>query len=230
MKVYARQVNPEYQDPYLLQRSGKDLIWQDEYYLSLSIVGQIKSDVYSRVEYAIDDMMADISNVIMGVRRYYNSITEVVNNYLPSEKENGKGYSKKDIKAFRKLSDIRDDIDLMVKVLSIVTGKEYTRVVLRGCCQGDYEEAVFPKDEYTTEGIKNLECMYFNMGTEWVIHDDKEEPETAEDINGYSTYYCETDPEKIRRLIAKENKCNIEDVIMYEFSGHEQVEKYNLIA
>ena len=106
-------------------------------------------------------------------------------------------------------------------MLSIVTRKDYDYTTIRGCCQGEWNEVFYPVDEYTMDDIRTFEVYYFNTGSEWIIHDEEYEPESAEDIEGYSMYCVTCD---IRKEIAEAEGVNPDDVVLYEY--HEQMQPY----
>lgn len=221
-KVYARQINPAYQDSYA---------FDDEYYNNISICGnrdcyERTTEVFSRVfEVLNNGNLAYTIENIGDSYSWYSTATEAINDYL--RREDGKKYSCKDIHDLKQLvkefSECRRDEenDIICKVLSIVTRQEYSYTTIRGCCQGDWNEVFYSVEEYSIDDIHTFETLYFNTGSEWIIHDEENKPESAKEIEGYSRY-CTTDD--VRKEIADAEGVNPEDVILYEY--HESMQPY----
>lgn len=85
--------------------------------------------------------------------------------------------------------------DCRAEMLSIYTGEEWETTTLRGCSQSDWQTVYYSKEQYSEEAINELEILYFNKGSEWIVHDGTEPPETPDDIDGYSIYVLD-DPRK----------------------------------
>ena len=62
--------------------------------------------------------------------------------------------------------------------------------------------------------------MYFNTGSEWIIHDEDNTPEGPEDINGYCVYCTAWNEEGIKRELAEAAEVKPEEIIMYAFEGY----------
>lgn len=225
-KVYARQINPMYQGDFVT-----DVFNYDEAFENISVCGnhhyiERKTDVFSRVFDALN--YGDLTNELENVGQpysWYKNVTECINDYLC--REDGKKYSCKDIHDLKQLvkefSECRNSEEngIICKILTLVTRHEYDYTTIRGCCQGDWNEVFYPVDKYTTEDINTFESYYFNTGTEWIIHDEDNEPETAEEITGYSMYCVTFD---VKEEIAKAEGVKPEDVVLYEY--HESMQPY----
>lgn len=81
-------------------------------------------------------------------------------------------------------------------------------------------------DEWSQEALEVFEAEYFNIGTEWIIHDEAGEPESLEEINGYSIYITEWREEDIAARIAEAAGGNPDGVIMYLYDGETRTPKY----
>lgn len=225
-KLYARQINPEYQGNFIT-----DIFSYDEAFNNISVCGnrhyiERKTDVFLRVFDALND--GDLANELENVGQsysWYKNVTECINDYL--YREDGKKYSCKDIHNLKQLieefSECRSNEEnrIICNVLSIVTRKDYDYTTIRGCCQGEWNEVFYPVDEYTMDDIRTFEAYYFNTGSEWIIHDEENEPESAEEINGYSVYCVSFD---VRQELAEYEGISPDDVILYEY--HEQMQPY----
>ena len=164
---------------------------------------------------------------------WYDTITEAVKDLLPAPLHKAR-YSTRDIKAWREIAAdwyiLTDEKPTICRALQLVTGKEYEYTTIRGTCQGDWQEILFPVTEYNRDALAILESDYFNTGTEWLIHDEAEAPETPEDISGYSLYCYSWNVDQIRQEIADAAGAAAEAVIMYEYAGVYTIPKYNKVG
>lgn len=250
-KVYARQVAPENQESFLFFiTKGGEWRWEDDYWKDMSVMPQrgcydimtdiVKSvyDVLNAGELADDiDTLCNYSKAYISEYCNYNSKTEAINDYLPPQKKNGKKYSSKEIK---ELCNIvaeygyknKDDSNILCSVLSIVTGENYVYAGIRGCCQGDYREIIYPESVYSEDSIKLFENEYFNLGSEWIVHDEDTVPEDPADISGFAIY-CHGVPDyeedDIRAEIADAVGCKPEEVVLYKYTGAYTVPCYEAV-
>jgi DNA-binding cell septation regulator SpoVG len=118
------------------------------------------------------------------------------------------------------------DDNIICCALKLITGREYNTTTIRGCSQGEWQDIFYPT-EYRSEFIKFFETEYFNTGSEWIIHDEENKPETPEDITGTAMYCYSYDP---RKEIAEYMGVEQTDVILYEFDGYNRTEKYKLVV
>lgn len=225
-KVYAKQVNPAYQGEFVT-----DVFNYDEYFNNITVCGNRdyishQTEVFTRVFETLNSgNLAEELETVGQPNSWYDNATEAINNYL--YREDGKNYSCKDIHDLKQLvkefSECRssEENGIICKVLTLVTRQEYDYTTIKGYCQSEWNEIFYPVDEYTTEDIDTFESYYFNKGTEWIIHDEDGEPETAEEIIGYSMYCVTFD---VREEIAKAEGVNPEDVALYEY--HESMQPY----
>lgn len=235
-KIYARQIAPEYQESPLF--IGDYFDYDAE---KLSVCGnghfcEHKSELFERVEQALE---SDLSYILDGIKdgstEYYKTATEAITDYLPPEKE-GRRYSTKQIHELKQLvSDYagsyaaRDCDSIICDVLTIVSGERYDCRTIRGCCQSDWNTVYYAVSAWNDEALDNFEMEYFNEGTEWIIHDELNEPKAPEDISGYSVYCHAWNTDGIRREIAECEGVSPEDVVLYEYAGYSKVAKYHLV-
>ena len=116
----------------------------------------------------------------------------------------------------------RFDGPRLFRALQLTTGKKYAVKILRGNSQSDWIECYYPADEYTNKELDILESEYFNLGTEWIIHDGDTAPNGPDEIEGYSLY-CYDDP---RREIALCADTTPENVVLWEFDGWTHTPRY----
>ena len=233
MKIYARQINPAYQDSSIFEDDGMGT----EY---INVCGnrdyeRRTSNLFDRVKECLDagELASDIK-AVMEKSSYaiYENVTEAINNQL--WRDDGKSYSTRQIGKLRKLvlqysecSSSEED-QILVDVLSIVTGEEWDCKEIRGCCQGEWNNVYYPVEKWTEESLEAFETMYFNTGSEWVIHDEETEPESPEDISGYSVYCISWNDEGIKKELAEAAGVEPEEIIMYAYDHSVSVPVYRI--
>lgn len=167
--IKAVQIDPAYQDPCL-----DDYVFDD-----ISVFGNrhfnehlqpVVEMVRDAVKYG--ELISDINNLQHWTCPYMTA-TEAINDIIPAEKKNGKGYSTRDIHAIKAIlgNPQLDDEDVITALLSIVTGTEWEYKCIRGCCQGDWNYAYYRKEDFPN-GIDEFEVEYFNTGSEWLVDDE----------------------------------------------------------
>ena len=160
---------------------------------------------------------------------YYDNFREYVNDMLP-HKENGKNYSPVELHNLKVALDENEKNKIICLCLSIITGKKYIHSGLRGCCQGDYVDAFYPEEE-DNEYVDFVEAWYFGTGVEIEIHDCKNIPQTAEDIEGYTFYTATWGIDNLKREIKrqcgyKEDDDNVE-VKLWLYKNSHRIRKDN---
>ena len=229
MKIYAHQVPPEDQEsPIFLEGCFPD---------NIAVCGNRDFAEHTTEEFDIvktvleEGELADTLENVNELQQWYKDATEAISDYLPSSK--GK-YSTNSIHALKNLiiayhsCQRSPEKENLCKVLSIVTGKKWAYGTIRGYCQSDWQYIFYPVDEWNKEALTRFETEYFNTGTEWVIHDDDEEtePESPEDVIGFTMYCTSWNDEGIKQEIAEATGCKIEDIVLYEFDGYTRTAKY----
>ena len=128
------------------------------------------------------------------------------------KKENGKRLSPKEAHAIKQALDAEKDVDTICDCLSIITGKIYLMRGLRGCCQGDYIEAYYPVEDGIQKYLNWIEAWYFGTGTEVMVHEEDNIPNSAEEVCGWTFYTDSWKIEDIKEDIKKECGYKDEDV------------------
>ena len=213
MKIIATQVPPEYQESPLFY--GEEF-WPEnvfvfgnrDYNQHADALNDLKTALENIVE-VFDDMQQgqgwtnDLAYAIQcelqeEYRREYNRaerlrLVELANEYCfaKSYKEN----------------------NVLCKVLELITGKTWDNGTIRGCCQGDWQEVIFPA-EYGREWLEDFEIEYFNTGSEWIVDDD------------FSVYCHRWNNDGIRQEIADAAGTTPENVILKTFTGWKRTPEY----
>lgn len=140
----------------------------------------------------------------------------------------GKAWTTKQRHEWRQLleADTLED-DGIIKALQLLTGKSWKAFTIRGCCQGDWQEGFCTVDDWSREALQDFETEYFNTGSEWIVHDEETEPESPDEITGYSVYCHGWNSEQIRQEIAETaGESDPAAVVLYEFDGYTKSPKY----
>ncbi len=225
-KVYARQVPPEYQESPL---------FFDEWPENVFVFGNRDYTPHAERLEEIRAALAEISDVWEeindGGRGWYSSWRDALNDLLPPD-DAGREYTRAERLELAKLAaqwewcDSGAENDILRRVLELITGQGWSADTIRGCCQGEWQDIIYPA-KYGREWLAAFETEYFNTGTEWIIHDDETPPECPEDINGYSVYCLGWSAEKIRAEIAEYENVSPENVVLYEFTGWSRCASYS---
>lgn len=106
--------------------------------------------------------------------------------------------------------------EIAAKLLTIKYGVEYDIRCIRGCCQGDWQYVLAPENF----DFDYLEALYFGMVTEYAISEDKlESPEDFEDASVYYCYVVDDTEEKMRKALADEIGCKLEELKIANITG-----------
>lgn len=234
MKVYAKQVSPEYQE--------SPLFLGNEFFPdNIAVFGNRDyiehcPEVFERVYTVLSvGELAEVLEDRNGWKDWYKNITEAITDYLPPEKAK---YSTKDIGALKKLvlqyaecSSSEED-SILCAVLSVVTGQEWNCKIISGCCQSDWNYMYYPVANWSREALKVFEIEYFNTGSEWIIDDGEFDPENDSplNINGCSVYCTSWSDEGIRKEIADAEGVDPADVVLYAFEGWSRTAQYKEVV
>ena len=105
--------------------------------------------------------------------------------------------------------------------------KEEDMNKLYGCCQGDVVHCFYPDDE--KECIPYLNDLYWNLGSEIIVHDTDEPVNNADDIDGYCDYIVHTDYKlTLKEEVAKHLDTTPDNVTLYEFKHYIHVPVYEI--
>ena len=232
MKIYARQIMPEFQDSRIFDDDGNGVeyinVWGNKDYQSRT------SSVFDRVKECLDagELAEDIEAVMeKNPSAIYGNITEAINNQL--WRDDGKPYSTRQIGKLKQLvlrySECRssEEDQILVDVLSIVTGEEWDYRNIHGCCQSEWNTVYYPVKYWTKESLDAFETMYFNTGSEWIVHEGDTEPTSPEEIDGCAYYCVSWNDEGIKKELAEAAGGN-EDVVLYKYSGSVSIPTYKV--
>ena len=234
MKIYARQIAPEYQESPL---------FHDDIYENIIFTGNRNyisrtTPEYDHVTRYFDEMAAEwddrnYSIFLIGgcaptkIKRYPRpSLAEILRDY-GFKRNDGKPWTTKQRHAWRLLmEETPSEDETICEALGLLTGKQWTSSNIRGCCQGDWQGIFYSMDDYNDDDIEQIETEYFNTGTEWEIHDDPTPPETPQDICGCHIYCHAWNDDGIKKEIADATGSAPENVVLYKHDGYIKTPKY----
>lgn len=217
MKIHAYQRPPEYQE--------SPLFWDESSFEGVELYGNTRlnertSDQFRNIPGMLDDLAEDLYYMMQGVKhvcRDWGRVLATVtgrDSYTRAER-------KEWVRILKRWTETDEETTIFLDVLRLLNGKEYAHSTLWGCCQGDWQNIIYPA-KYGAEWLRAFETEYFNLGTEWSIQetDDPDDP-------GF-TMYCTTDDP--RAEIADATGADPDDVILYAFDGWDRTPKYKVVG
>ena len=217
MKIYAKQVPPEYQESPL---------FMDDWPENVFVFGnRYFTDRAGRLE-DIKQALEDISDVCNGYG-YTNNLFDVI-----PGRDDGRKYTRPErlqlvrlAKNYTEYSNNSDDEnEILCDVLELITGQKYDYATIRGCRQGDWQEIIYPA-EYAREWLRDFETEYFNTGAEWRISEN--DPESDDNFYVYTHAWSD---DGIRAEIAAAAGVDPGDVILYSFTGWSKIPNYSEVS
>lgn len=237
-KIVAVQVDPEYQEsPLNCYEMSPD---------NVAVLGndRMNEHIPKRCEKALEvlrtgSFWGDIDNT---ERAEYTDAADVLGDWLP--RENGAAYNADECRAFTERflrGDLDDDVDALAALMSLLDGKPWKSLTIRGTCQSDWNEIAYPVDEWPDAALSAFECEYWNTGDEWEVFEidadelekidledvTRDELEEACEMPCY-TYTHEQGNEKIKIEIAAAFGSAPEDVVLLKFDGYVRTPRYSV--
>lgn len=228
MKYYVKQVDPAYQEspidyvmhPSLVLTGNRD--YKEH---TVPAFDLWRNNWPDSVGYLVDLESADEEDEL-----YYTTVREIVEDLLPPQPNRGP-YSDEEIGRWKSvLKDMQncpvsEEYRPTLIALDLITGGNWKLKTLHGCCQGDWQECYYDSFQYGTTDIDLLEIAYFNLGTEWIVHDEDSTPQHPDDIRGYSCYVYGSD---YRKELAEIVGCDPDDLVIYKYAGEVRKAVYEL--
>lgn len=236
MKIYARQVPPEFQI--------SPLFYEECFPENIILTGNRDYKEHTTSEYDLiksnfDDMAASWEHenfyykwngkdyTRISVKSGY-TITAALGGY-GFNRPDGRSWTTKQLHAWKDLflSEYgASDEEIFLPALELLTMQTWESKTISGWCQSEWQNMYYPAAEWDRNAVRAFECEYFNMGTEWIVHDGETEPEGPEDVDGYSMYCTSCVAEEIVQQIADETGAPIEDIVLFAYDGEITTTKY----
>lgn len=232
MKIYAKQIPPEWQESPLFYGDFPENIILDgnRNYNSHTI------PVYDAIINHYDEAAQEIENLDLknGYAAYSNA-TEAINDYFPALEYREKPYNTRDIHRIREALRLYGTAAYyngryITAMLDAITGGDWYDGTIRGCCQGDWQTVIYDAKYWSRDRLDTFEIEYFNTGTEWMIHDGDTAPEGPEDIDGFTCYCHGWNDEQIKAEIADVYGAPGAEVLLYEFTGYSKTAQYQEVT
>ena len=221
MRIYAKQVPPEYQNSNFDIANYENIILKgnrhfQEYWPDWA------EDLSERMTEAINALY-----YIQSGRGYYDNWEEVLYDLLPPH-ERGE-YTRVERKKWMEILERYDERGTaeenasLCSALSLITGRAWDWYDLKGTCQGDWIECIYMVDMWDREALEVLEAEYFNTGTEWHITE-------GENDTGYYQYCTGWNDNMIRNEIAETTGAKTSDIILLKFTGWTRSASYEEVT
>lgn len=220
MKLYAKQVPPEYQESPLFYGD-----WPEDVFVFGNRSFNQRAERLEEIRAALQELADEWENLNEGGSGYYSSWQDALADILPPDATRSE-YTRAERLELAKLAaqfewcNSSAENDILCRVLELITGQEWTAGTIRGCCQGDWQEIIYPA-EYGREWLAAFEAEYFNTGTEWTIDPDGE---------AYSLYVTGWSDDDARQEIADAHGCEPRDVILLKFTGWSRSASYEEVT
>lgn len=218
MTIYAKQVPPEYQESPLLLTPYD---WPENVFVFGNRHFNEHADKLNDLREAIESA-GDEWDELQAGECNYSTWGDVLADLLPPW-DTHRGYTRAERKQWADIciryyeAKSYEENGILCEALELISGEAWKEGTIRGCCQGDWQEIIYPAI-YGREWLECFEMEYFNTGSQWIIHDETDAPDGPEDISGYSIYCYGWNNEKIRLEIAEASGCNPSEVVLYAFS------------
>ena len=188
------------------------------------------NDLYSSVRDAINyyDFYDQLEAISLYDNDIYHTYKECVEDYLECKVSATQARLIKnrllDNRSYRTRFYSDDDI-IIADIMSIISGHEYEWSMIRGYCQGDWQEVLYPADKYNAHDLLDeLEGYYFT-GSDYciTIYEDDEETDC------YCDFFWQDD-DTIKELVAEQCGCSVDDVHLFYISGYCSTPCYTEVA
>lgn len=215
MKLYAKQVPPERQESPLFFGD-----WPENVY----VFGNRHYNSHAERLEGLARNLEQIAETFEDVRAGYlpnENLHAVLWYHLP--RDDGRGYTRAErLELVRLAQDYCEtgDDGALCGALELITGREWECTTIYGCCQGDWQNIIFPA-EYGRDWLNAFEAEYFNTGEEWIIDPDGD---------AYSVYITSWRDDDKRRDIADAAGVDPEDIVLLAFSGWSQMARYTEVT
>lgn len=228
MRIYAKQIPPEHQESPLFMDD-----WPDNVHVYGNRDYKEHGNYYDTVE-NINDFSHDLDELRAGVKwNNFDNVKELLQAYFPRSKP----YTRRERLLFLDLvTDFfsakeysYEERAAALAVMGLRDGIEYDAGTIRGCCQSDWQNIVYPAS-YGRDWLKCFEAEYFNTGSEWIVHEGDAAPDGPEDIDGFSVYCHGWSDEEIKKEIADAYGAPDAEVKLYKITGQHIVYDWEVIA
>lgn len=225
MTIYAKQVPAEYQESPLYMGE-----WPENVFVFGNKDYNEHAEKIREIENALENIADGIENARSGCG-WSKGINAAALIWYEMPRDNGRAYTRAERLKIIDLAftytytrDFSIARAAVCDALQLITGREYDAAQIRGCCQGEWNNIIYPA-EYGREWLNNFEIEYFNMGAEWRINEDSPDSD-----DNYYIYTHAWNDDGIRAEIADAAGVDPADVVLYVFDGYEHTPKYKEVC
>ena len=231
MKLYAKQVPPEYQESPLFLGDFPDniAVYGNRHY------NEHFPDVFKRVYTALysGELLEAWEDLNRDGGGYYYNWESALIMLVPPE---GRGpYTREERK--HKWPDIawrycnarqgsQAEDQALCDALELATGEAWETGALRGTCQGKWVQVCYPVKSWSPEALEAFETEYFNTGTEWMVSLPGAGMDERDGLDSFSCYCHGWKLEEIKKEIADAAGYPGATVILQRFTGYTQIPNY----
>lgn len=221
MKIYAKQVPAEYQESPLFMDEWPEnvFVFGNEDYIE-------RAEKIREIENALENIADGIENARSG-RGWSKDINAAALIWYEMPRDSGAKYTRAERLKIIDLAfnytytrDFSEARAAICDALQLITEKEYDVAQIRGCCQSDWNNIIYPS-EYGREWLEDFEIEYFNTGAEWRINEGSPDSD-----DNYYFYTHAWNDDGQRAEIAAAAGVDPADVVLYVFDEWQRTPIY----
>lgn len=216
MAIIAKQVPPEHQESPLFYG---DEFWPENVFVFGNRDYNQHAGTLNELRTALENIVEVFDDMQHG-QGWTDNLAHAIHCELPEEYR--REYSRPERLKMVELANnycfakSYDENDILCEVLELITGKTWNSSTIWGCCQGDWQNIIFPA-EYDREWLKHFEAEYFNTGSEWIVDPDGD---------SVSIYAHGWNNDLIREELAAAVGAKVEEIQLHAFTGWKRTAEY----
>lgn len=221
MKIYAKQVPPVYQESPLFY--GPEF-WPDDVFVFGNRDYKSHCEELDHIRAGMEDAANDLEDLQSGNPYGYTWDGCLFADLTP-DKTRG-AYTRAErlqwidiLNRYFTAPNSTTENAILCEALGLIKGIGWEYDTIRGCCQGDWQEIIYPA-EYGPDWLYTFENEYFNLGSEWTVYEDGNEEDN------FSMYCHEWNDDGLKKEIANAQGCTPEEVTLLKFTGWTRSAQY----
>lgn len=220
MKIIAKQIPPEYQESPLFLDSES---WPENVFVFGNRDFNQHAEPLEGLRTALENI-ADVFDDMQHGNGWTNDLQYAIRCELPDEY--ARYYERPDrlriVELANQYSECRsnEENDILCAALELFTGKSWSSGTIRGSCQGDWQEIIYPA-EYGRDWLEEFETEYFNTGTEWIVDPD------GDNVSVYAHGWSQ---DQIRTELAEAVGTTPDKIVLMELTGWSRTAVYTEVT
>ena len=215
MNYIAYQIDPEHQE--------SPLFYDDDLPVDVSIFGNrdYRKHFSSEIEPIMQSLLDSVLIYELEEAEGIEAERDVLHDYF------GSNILKLDDDKIRLLSNLilEDDDKFYASIFTLLTGRKYSRRMITGSFQSEWNYLYFPNDTYKWNQIDWVEIEYFNTGSEWNVYSGELADDYEFTIYCHSNFYNDIRFEIAQNLFVPPSQVNLK-----AFDGYTRSPKYKEIV